>query len=432
MAITEQVADVRSIRANLTAGSTVNRLRNLGSTAADNTGKYARFGLVMQQAGYQVQDFAVQVAGGQNKLVAFSQQGAQLLGFFGVGGAIAGAVLSTGVLIARMAGLGDETKKVTATVSEAEDAWKNYSKTLNDITFGNAKPEKKVSILEKQIESSKNDIKLLSDLQARFQLLSTGLATDAVGTAISAQFSEGKNVIFDTLEKNLKWQKALNDARQKGSAIPDKYAEQFGGLFSGAESIGIGNFLARKKDIDTVLTEASKLGGEKSKELILSLDQVRDLNEIIAEEKKKQETEAWNDAAKSQQEDLRQRIEAGNRVFMMEQESADQRKKEAESIRDQIDPMRIKVREQERYNELVKKGQLTQAELDTLNKMRIEKTVVGLQSKVPESLGLNQGALSSGLLVGGASPSALIDISQQILAGIRQLVNIEYMGQRSY
>jgi hypothetical protein len=60
------------------------------------------------------------------------------------------------------------------------------------------------------------------------------------------------------------------------------------------------------------------------------------------------------------------------------------------------------------------------------------KTVAGLQSKVPESLGLNQGALSSGLLVGGASPSALIDISQQILAGIRQLVNIQYMDQRSY
>lgn len=40
----------------------------------------------MQQAGYQVQDFIVQVQGGQSALVAFSQQGSQLAGAFGPGG----------------------------------------------------------------------------------------------------------------------------------------------------------------------------------------------------------------------------------------------------------------------------------------------------------------------------------------------------------
>ncbi|MDQ6191557.1 hypothetical protein M3O75_17935 [Klebsiella pneumoniae] len=34
----------------------------------------------MQQAGYQVQDFVVQVQGGQSALVAFAQQGSQLAG----------------------------------------------------------------------------------------------------------------------------------------------------------------------------------------------------------------------------------------------------------------------------------------------------------------------------------------------------------------
>lgn len=53
-----------------------------------------------QQAGYQIQDFIVQVQGGQSALVAFSQQGSQLAGAFGPGGAIVGAVIALGTVIA--------------------------------------------------------------------------------------------------------------------------------------------------------------------------------------------------------------------------------------------------------------------------------------------------------------------------------------------
>jgi len=54
----------------------------------------------MQQAGYQVQDFIVQVQGGQNALVAFSQQGSQLAGAFGPGGAVVGALIALSSVIA--------------------------------------------------------------------------------------------------------------------------------------------------------------------------------------------------------------------------------------------------------------------------------------------------------------------------------------------
>ncbi|WP_241284591.1 tail protein (tape measure) [Enterobacter hormaechei] len=54
----------------------------------------------MQQAGYQVQDFIVQVQGGQSALVAFAQQGSQLAGSFGPGGAVIGAVLALSTVVA--------------------------------------------------------------------------------------------------------------------------------------------------------------------------------------------------------------------------------------------------------------------------------------------------------------------------------------------
>lgn len=68
--------------------------------AARSTG---RLGQVIGQAGFQVQDFAVQVAGGQNAMVAFAQQGSQLLGVFGGFGAVAGAALAVAAVVTQMA-----------------------------------------------------------------------------------------------------------------------------------------------------------------------------------------------------------------------------------------------------------------------------------------------------------------------------------------
>lgn len=67
----------------------------------DNAGKKAaatksKLGSQVQQAGYQIGDFAVQVQGGTSALTAFSQQGAQLLGMLGPKGAVAGALLAVG------------------------------------------------------------------------------------------------------------------------------------------------------------------------------------------------------------------------------------------------------------------------------------------------------------------------------------------------
>lgn len=57
--------------------------------AQQRTKRFASVGL--QQVGYQVGDFAVQLQGGANMAVAFGQQMSQLLGIFGAAGAIAGA-----------------------------------------------------------------------------------------------------------------------------------------------------------------------------------------------------------------------------------------------------------------------------------------------------------------------------------------------------
>ncbi|ORJ47844.1 tail protein (tape measure) [Kluyvera intermedia] len=99
-------------------------LSNIGTSAVDTASKFktldaqvsktasgvrSSFKSSMQQAGYQIQDFIVQVQGGQSALVAFSQQGSQLAGAFGPAGAVVGAFIAlgsvlTGVLITSLNG----------------------------------------------------------------------------------------------------------------------------------------------------------------------------------------------------------------------------------------------------------------------------------------------------------------------------------------
>lgn len=101
-------------------------LKNTGETAVKAGRNLSGLNNAMRQGGYQIQDFIVQVQGGQSALVALSQQGGQLLGVFGAGGAVAGALLTIGTvivgsLIAGMDNAAVSTKALTAAQQRLAD-----------------------------------------------------------------------------------------------------------------------------------------------------------------------------------------------------------------------------------------------------------------------------------------------------------------------
>lgn len=70
-------------------------VNQFGGSLTGNSRSLRRWAMgALQQAGYQVGDFYVQVANGTNRMQAFGQQGAQLLGIFGPIGAVLGAGVS--------------------------------------------------------------------------------------------------------------------------------------------------------------------------------------------------------------------------------------------------------------------------------------------------------------------------------------------------
>tara|TARA_R110000851_G_scaffold321340_1_gene486671 strand:- start:11073 stop:13340 length:2268 start_codon:yes stop_codon:yes gene_type:complete len=119
-----------------------NNVVAMNSSVAAQTGFMTRNRSVFQQAGYQIGDFAVQVQGGQSALVAFSQQGSQLLGILGPWGAVMGAVLAVGSSLAgvlwTMGDATEETKEKAKTftdrLQEADAALSAMSATAGNVT----------------------------------------------------------------------------------------------------------------------------------------------------------------------------------------------------------------------------------------------------------------------------------------------------------
>lgn len=106
------------------------KLTKTAEAVGTATGK---MGFIAQQAGYQIQDFAVQVAGGQSAMLAFGQQAPQLFSVFGVGGAVFGAIIAVsaaigGVLVNSIKAAKEEAETLPPAIKKfAEDMEKKFS-----------------------------------------------------------------------------------------------------------------------------------------------------------------------------------------------------------------------------------------------------------------------------------------------------------------
>lgn len=104
----------------------------------------------VQNAGYQVADFAVQVSMGTSAFVAFGQQAPQFLGHFGAIGSILGAVVAVGAAVGNIfyqlgknAGAADKTiQELEKTFGQVEESLKRLRDIAEDgEIFGSMTPE---------------------------------------------------------------------------------------------------------------------------------------------------------------------------------------------------------------------------------------------------------------------------------------------------
>ncbi|EBY6401526.1 phage tail protein [Salmonella enterica subsp. enterica serovar Abony] len=144
----------------------------------------------MQQAGYQIQDFIVQVQGGQSALVAFSQQGSQLAGAFGPGGAVVGAFIALGSVLA-----GTLSTALGSTKDEMEQL-KTAAETLNKV----------VVINSQGVAALSNDYARLAATNAT---LAAQLRDNAIQQYEIAVRDAGK-AITNIIDEQSSWWRSLN------------------------------------------------------------------------------------------------------------------------------------------------------------------------------------------------------------------------------
>ena len=200
------------------AEAAFNRVANAGEramqTVTNSTAQAASSGnnlrYVVGQAGYQVQDFAVQVQGGTSALTALSQQGGQFLGIFGPAGAAAGAVLTIGLIAAQFLTASDNAAEAER---RADTAFRNMRTSAEDLakvlrevnalfqtqgeratTAANETREAMATRLRAQLDTAlqmqEDSAAQLVTAQAELARMQSGMGTAAQGRLLMQQAAE--------------------------------------------------------------------------------------------------------------------------------------------------------------------------------------------------------------------------------------------------
>lgn len=198
------------------------RLRNFGNTselafnqfgraATQAQQKSKRFASVgLQQVGYQVGDFAVQIQGGTNAAVAFGQQFSQLAGIFGAGGAIAGAgVAIATAFIAPLIDAKKEAEDTAKTLGELGKAVSTLSGTYNDLAseIENASGKSKEFLEQQQQVTSLGITAKINEFRKLFSGVSAGAGR--VGGASQVLFGVAVKEITEALGISPKYAREL-------------------------------------------------------------------------------------------------------------------------------------------------------------------------------------------------------------------------------
>jgi hypothetical protein len=187
-------------------GSAVNQL----ATGMNVSGKAARRNeIAFQQAGYQVQDFIVQVQGGTNPLIAFSQQGSQLAGFFaGPWGAMIGL------------GIAALSSLAMAFLSTGEDA-ERLQKNLDVVGD-------KLDDFEKKVKSAEDTVSSFAYAMAQVQSTQIEAAWSELGDATAGAFEAAFMAKFGRfLYQNL-WSGFQSWSSVTGTLAGENFAAAFG------------------------------------------------------------------------------------------------------------------------------------------------------------------------------------------------------------
>lgn len=270
---------------------------------------------LIKQAGFQVGDFATQIASGQNALVAFTQQFTQLAGFIGPAGPIIGAITAIGGAIAiGLVGALDEGEDSTG---ELVDRTKELVEQLGEATrrqreFINTDFQRQVQEQERAIQAANEAIFDANTRLERFRRLNQDVP-EAVFNSNGAvqelrQTVEDARLSLDNANSSIEATRLAQEEFwkevEKASEVEREQADELEKLVSGytAQAAVIG-LSAR----ETALYEAARLNATAADRAAINAA----FDAIEAEERRQQALKDSMDAQRDFNRDLAQLDPAG-------------------------------------------------------------------------------------------------------------------------
>ena len=205
------------------AGKADTSATKMASSVDKATPKLKGFGTGAQQIGYQVQDMIVQIQGGTSAFVAIGQQGSQLAGAFGPGGAVIGAI------IALSAAVGGTLVKSLGGAKVSAEELQTSTKTLDDVLQKNKDGAYELS--DSFVELA-NNIDTASQAQAKFYEAQSATVT---------QTEASKEAITDLVDSLDTWTNGSAIGAQRSLELGQQTSSLTGYINDLSDKFGITN-----------------------------------------------------------------------------------------------------------------------------------------------------------------------------------------------
>jgi len=282
----------------------------------DNFRKGAqRTGTQVQAVGYQVQDLVVQLQGGTSAFVAIGQQGSQLAGAFGPGGAVLGAVIALASAVG-----GVLYKAFTDTGASAKDLEKGaneLAKSFQTTKTGTIEFSDALIQLSQNGDAAYGSMVKLIGLQASQQVDRSTTAIkeqskELLGNSVAAQTSI--STLDELISRNVDVASTLDNINVVTDAGSAKYGNLAASVREVADTYGIGTkevtdmLVAQRQfnaeptaenaqKIADATTRAAAAATENKKEILdqaeaaqknaLALEQARKQQDLVTESQKR-------------------------------------------------------------------------------------------------------------------------------------------------
>ena len=226
MAPGDQALDRLAAKGAQTEAQITKATANMSKGMAQVGGSAKNMGPAVQNAAFQVTDFAVQVASGTDATRAFAQQMPQLLGGLGVFGAVAGAAVAVGAALwPILSKVGEEAKKTDDALDDLNDSLRSYERYASDAS------RTTLSLVE-QFGAGANRARDLFSAMKSIEELKFAREMGAALKALNAEFSGITDLmaLWDTATNlpSAMRADAINLAREAAEKLHDTYGLTLG------------------------------------------------------------------------------------------------------------------------------------------------------------------------------------------------------------